>query len=281
MAADETENDSKKSRFSMRNSLNFLKFSNFKAENSDASNSYSSDEQDNKNNTNRDRDSLRRIKVTSGLKSEEDNLVTYRGAGEDEDFDAQIPASIKNKEMWRWQFLQMDLPGMVLRELTLHSVGRAEILKAQQHFKRARRDFMKYVAFNHRDELLRAGVLPEGIESLRNGKSPENFNVHVKVPFEYGGTIDFSNLIIIQTHPYHDEIHRFIDMQMLQYPKGKKAKLVYMPIPAGKVYLTGQTAFSSGGGLNRSDRSIFANWTNETFSEISYMGLLGRSEGSR
>ena len=144
----------------------------------------------------------------------------------------------------------------------------------QKAFKRTRRDFLKYVGYHHINELLAAGMSEEAIKLVKKGKAPENFNIHRRVPFEYGGTNSFSNLVLIQTHPFHTEIHRFIDMQTLNQPNFKPRKL-FLPAPKGKVYFSGEIEVSSGG-TSRHDRSVYAGFLESTFEYIEQRSMLGR-----
>ena len=114
----------------------------------------------------------------------------------------------------------------------------------------------------------------DAIKLVKKGKAPENFNIHIRVPFDYGGTNSFSNLVLIQTHPFHTEIHRFIDMQTLAQPNLKPRKL-YLPSPKGKVYFPGEIEISSGG-TSRHDRSVYAGFLESTFEMIAQKSSLGR-----
>ncbi len=147
----------------------------------------------------------------------------------------------------------------------------SELRKA---FKRTRRDFLKYVGYHHVNELMAAGMNEEAVKLVKKGKAPENFNIHIRIPFDYGGTNNFNNLVLIQTHPYHTEIHRFIDMQTLSQPNLKPRKL-YLPAPKGKVYFPGEIELS-GGGTSRHDRSVYAGFLESTFEMIQQRSVLGR-----
>lgn len=193
-----------------------------------------------------------------------------------------IPKTIRNRSMWEKQFAQMNLPNVPLQEIHLKSISAEEVIKMQKGFSRIRKEFIKYVAYNLKKQLVALGLLPFEIEEMQNGKSPENFNVHIKVPFDYGGLLDFDNLIMIPTHPYTDEIYKYIDMQLLQYPVGKPATILYMPVPRGKVFhMRGGTIIGGDGGLSMGDRSVSAGWSEGTSQEVAMMSLTGRSEGSR
>lgn len=180
-----------------------------------------------------------------------------------------------DRSMWEWQMSQMDLPNMELLEVNYVMLDPRWRLELRKAFKRARRDFLKYVGYHHVNELLSAGIDEEGIRKIKKGKAPENFNVHVRVPFDYGGTNDFSNLVLIQTHPFHVAIHKFIDMQTLSQPQGSKPRRLFIPAPKGKVYIPGVIEISSGG-KDKHDRSVYAGFLESTFEIIAQKSVMGR-----
>ena len=179
-----------------------------------------------------------------------------------------------DRSLWEWQFSQMNLPNMELIEVNYVMLDANWLSELRKAFKRTRRDFLKYVGYHHVNELIAAGMDEEDIKLVKKGKAPENFNVHVRVPFDYGGTNSFSNLVLIQTHPYHNEIHRFIDMQTLIQSNLKPSKL-FLPSPPGKVYTPGEIEISSGG-TSRHDRSVYAGFLESTFEIIAQRSMMGR-----
>ena len=180
----------------------------------------------------------------------------------------------EDKALWEWQFQQTGLTNMDLIEVEFVPLDAAWLLELRKAFKRTRRDFLKYVGYHHVNELLAAGMTEDAIKLVKKGKAPENFNIHIRVPFDYGGTNSFSNLVLIQTHPFHTEIHRFIDMQTLAQPNLKPRKL-FLPSPKGKVYFPGEIEISSGG-TSRHDRSVYAGFLESTFEMIAQKSSLGR-----
>lgn len=182
--------------------------------------------------------------------------------------------SPEDRGLWEWRFKQTGLVNMDLIEADYVPLDAAWLLELRKAFKRTRRDFLKYVGYHHVNELLAAGMGDDAIKLVKKGKAPENFNIHIRIPFEYGGTNSFSNLVLIQTHPYHTEIHRFIDMQTLSQPNFKPRKL-FLPAPKGKVYFPGDIEISSGG-TSRHDRSVYAGFLESTFEMIAQRSSLGR-----
>lgn len=189
---------------------------------------------------------------------------------------AAMPAEeTGDRSMWEWQMSQMELPNMDLIEANYIMLDPRWRLELRKAFKRARRDFLKYVGYHHVNELMAAGLLEEDIAKIKKGKAPENFNVHVRIPFDYGGTNDFSNLVLIQTHPFHVNIHKLLDMQILSRPQGMKPRRLFIPAPKGKVYFPGVIEVSSGG-KDKHDRSVYAGFLESTFEIIAQKSSLGR-----
>lgn len=185
-----------------------------------------------------------------------------------------VAAQQEDRSLWEWKFQQTGLVNMDLIEVDFVPLDPGWLLELRKAFKRTRRDFLKYVGYHHVNELLVAGMNDEAIKLVKKGKAPENFNIHIRVPFDYGGTNSFSNLVLIQTHPFHTEIHRFIDMQTLSQPNLKPRKL-FLPAPKGKVYFPGEIEVSSGG-TTRHDRSVYAGFLESTFEMIAQKSSLGR-----
>ena len=178
--------------------------------------------------------------------------------------------------MWEWQLENFNLPGMELQEamLVIQSLNWKNDMK--KAFKRARRDFLKFVGYHHREECLQAGVDEEGLKLLKKGRSPENFNVHMKIPLDYLGTNDFSNLCLIKTYPFHIDIHKFLDLQIAKQAGLGKPRRLLIPVPRGKVYVPEVVDFAPGG-KDKHDRSVYAGFLESTFEIIKLKSSMGRS----
>ena len=168
------------------------------------------------------------------------------------------------------------MPGMALAEVSYSPLDKDWHLDMIKGFKRIRRDFLKYVAYHNLDDLVTAGVSDEGIKMLKSGRAPENFDIHIKIPLEYGGNNEFSNLCLIQTRPFHETIHKFVDMQTSNLHEGEILRSIFIPIPKGKVYIP-EVEVSIGGGRKRADKSVYAGFLADTFKEIAIKSMYGRS----
>ena len=191
---------------------------------------------------------------------------------------AQMPHPVESKgdrSTWEWQMSQLDLPNMELQEVNFVMLNAQWKLELRKAFKRARRDFLKYVGYHNVNELLAIGLTEEDIRKIKKGKACENVNVHVKIPFDYGGTNDFSNLVLMQTHPFHADLHKLIDMQIAPQQRGGLPKRLFVPVPAGKVYVPGDIVVSSGG-KGKHDRSVYAGFLESTFEAIAQRSAMDR-----
>lgn len=102
-------------------------------------------------------------------------------------------------------------------------------------YQRTRTTFLKLIAYSEVASLIKFGLDDSEISRLKEGITPENFNTHIKIPFDFGGSLDFENFSFIRTHQTHSNIHRILDMQITNgfFLKHKK---IYIPIFEGKFY---------------------------------------------
>lgn len=190
----------------------------------------------------------------------------------------KIPRPVEStgdRSDWEYQLTQLDLPNMELQEVNFVMLNAQWKLELRKAFKRARRDFLKYVGYHNVNELIAIGLTDDDIRKIKKGKASENVNVHIKIPFDYGGTNDFSNLILMQTHPFHADLHKFIDMQISRQQQGGLPKRLFVPVPAGKVYVPGDIVVSSGG-KGKHDRSVYAGFLESTFEAIAQRSAMDR-----
>lgn len=178
-------------------------------------------------------------------------------------------------KFWEAKFQEMNFPGMDLVEATAYPISMSDKIERKKQYKRVKRDFLKYVAYNFVNDLRNAGLDEDSIFYFKKGIMPENFNVHLKVPFDYTGSVDFSNMVLIQNRPYHEDIHRFMDMQMDGMPVGTLPEKLYIPVPTGKVYIP-LTMYTGSGGKGKHDRSVYAGYSESAFKRLAQKTMMGR-----
>lgn len=110
-----------------------------------------------------------------------------------------------------------------------------EMNRAFDRYYNLRARFFKLIGYSEQNECLKAGLTEEDIICLQNGFAPENFNIHLKIPADFGGLAEFENFSLIKTHPYHDNIHQIIDMQ-IENNFLRIHKKIFLPWFEGKFY---------------------------------------------
>lgn len=95
--------------------------------------------------------------------------------------------------------------------------------------------FFKLLGYSDTDECRHAGLSEQDIDCLRRGFAPENYNIHLKIPADFGGSLNFDNFSLIRTRPHHSCIHRIIDMQ-IENNFLRVYKKIFLPWFEGKFY---------------------------------------------
>lgn len=137
-------------------------------------------------------------------------------------------------------YLHSLLPKYGLNKMTLilkdyTSQSWKEMRSAFSDYQRARTTFLKLIAYSEVANLIKLGLNEDEIARLKEGITPENFNTHVKIPFDFGGSFDFNNFSFIRTHHTHSNIHRILDMQIAKGFFLKQQK-IFVPYFEGKFY---------------------------------------------
>ncbi len=176
---------------------------------------------------------------------------------------------------WETKFQQMNFPGMDLVEATAYPLTVLEKVNLRKQYKRIKKDFLRYLSYNYVNDLRSAGMSEDNIFYFKKGIIPENFNVHLKIPFDYTGQVDFSNMVLIQNYPFHEDIHKFIDMQMEGMDINMRPLKMYIPVPTGKIYIP-LTMYTGSGGKGKHDRSVYAGFSESTFKTLAQKNMPGR-----
>ncbi len=198
-----------------------------------------------------------------------------RALAESEDMFKSANQAVKDQDYWASRFNQLNFAGMDLMAVSYFGLGSQDLFEQHMLLKRVSRDFVRLLSYNYTMELRSAGVSEEGIFYMKKGKIPENFTVHLKYPLEYGGTIDFGNMVFMQDKPFHDLIHSYLDEQMITPTGISYPPLLYVPTPVGKIYVP-FGMFTGSGGKNKQDRSVYAGYSKAAFDKIALRAMPGR-----
>lgn len=204
-----------------------------------------------------------------------ENAWLERALAESDDLLREAHQSEKGQDYWAMRFNQLNFPGMDLMAVTYFGSFTYDLLEQHLLLKRVTRDFVRLLSYNYTMDLRSAGVSEEGIFYMKKGKIPENYTVHLKYPLEYGGAIDFNNMVFMQDKPFHDIIHRYLDEQMVTPAGIAYPTLLYVPTPVGKIYVP-FGLFTGSGGKNKQDRSVYAGFSKAAFDKIALKAMPGR-----
>lgn len=127
------------------------------------------------------------------------------------------------------------LKNIVLVERDYEPQTWQEMAKIFLDYNHLRYYFFKLLAYSNIKECLSAGLTGEDIELLKDGVAPENYNTHIKIPFDFGGKLDYNNLSLMKTHSSHHKLHRLIDMQ-IESDFLRTYKKIFVPYFEGKIY---------------------------------------------
>ena len=150
-------------------------------------------------------------RVNSALKVEKENFVG-RLKGEDIKFD-----DVKMKQI-----------KYVKRSPEELSAFRKEFNSS------VRKDFLKELS-KDTNKLKVAGISDTDILKLRNGRVPDGWQVHHKLPLDDSGTNAYNNLVLIKNNPYHKAITNYQNSITKGFKVGS-SNSVKWPIIKGNIY---------------------------------------------
>ncbi len=181
---------------------------------------------------------------------------------------------VRDQKYWEDLFNQMNFPGMDL--MAVSYFGAFDIPEKRAQFRRMSRDFLRHLSYQYPMDLRAAGVSEEGIFYMKKGKLPENFTVHMKYPLEYGGTVDFKNMVLIQEKPFHNFIHIYLEKQLIGKDGLQTPPLLYVPVPPTRIYVP-FGLFTGSGGKNKQDRSAVSGYSTSELAALAMRAMPGRS----
>jgi len=145
-------------------------------------------------------------------------------------------------QYWLEQFQKTNLQDMDLVALQLIRHYERDLGAECQQLKNQVPLFLSGLVQAHMGELRIAGLSDEQIANLTEGKLPVNWTVHLKYPLAYGGTIIPDNLVLIPEHPFHEDLHHFINQQIATNAGVISPAVLYVPVPKVPVYVPYGTA---------------------------------------
>lgn len=133
------------------------------------------------------------------------------------------------------KILNLKLPKLTIIERAYDPQSWQEMSNFFEEYQRVRTYFFKLLGYSDIKLCQEAGLNKVDIKCLQSGCAPENFNSHIKIPFDFGGNLDFTNFSLVKTHPLHDNIHKIIDIQ-IENNYLRTHKKIFLPWFEGKIY---------------------------------------------
>jgi len=132
----------------------------------------------------------------------------------------------------------VTLPGVKTKTITYFKRARAEYDELRSVFdNKVRKEFAESLVKDPEKlaKLRAAGLDDDAIKRLADGKMPDGYQVHHKIPIDDGGTNSFDNLVLIKNEPYHKTISN-AQKELTSALKDGESKVIDFPIPDGFIY---------------------------------------------
>ena len=138
---------------------------------------------------------------------------------------------------WLTQFQKTNLSDMDLVALQSIRHYERDLMAECQQLKNQIPVFLTWLVQTHISELRIAGLSEEQIAGLTEGKLPVNWTVHLKYPLAYVGAITQDKLVLMPEHPFHEDLHHFINQQIATNAGVISPAVLYVPVPRSPVYV--------------------------------------------
>ncbi len=159
--------------------------------------------------------------------------------GKVDDFFRTAPTSGGDTFTGTLRGTRVELPGVSVRSITYTKRSSEELRALRSAFDSTERaGFVRSLASDPAKvaQLRRAGLSDDQIRMLADGRIPQGWQVHHKLPLDDGGTNDYSNLVLIKNEPYHKVITNAQNAATRGMTEGQTRQIAEWPIPPGFVY---------------------------------------------
>lgn len=139
---------------------------------------------------------------------------------------------------WKLRGEDIVLRNVKLKEIEYIKRSTDELNILRKEFNSSiRKKFIEDLS-NNIDYLKKIGFSDIDILKMRNGRVPNGWQVHHKLPLDDSGTNSFDNLVLIKNEPYHKVITNYQNSFSRNLEIGEIKKIDW-PIPEGKIYPKG------------------------------------------
>ena len=136
---------------------------------------------------------------------------------------------------WKLRGKDVTLTDVQVQEISYVKRNSTELKSLRGEFnKTTRRTFLENLG-NNAEYLRNAGFSETDIQKIQNGRVPNGWQVHHKLPLDDSGTNSFDNLVLIQNEPYHKVITNYQN-GIARRMKIGDIQTVEWPMLNGKIY---------------------------------------------
>ena len=136
---------------------------------------------------------------------------------------------------WKLRGEYVTLDGVNVQQVSYVKRNSTELKKLRCEFNSTTRKAFLENLGDSVERLRNAGFSESDILKIQNGRVPEGWQVHHKLPLDDSGTNSFENLILIKNEPYHKVITNYQN-SISRYMKIGETQIVQWPMPRGNVY---------------------------------------------
>lgn len=167
---------------------------------------------------------------------------------------------IFGKEYYRDLIAKAGLPEMPITKVNLNTNLQINKQSFYTNLIKLSKKFVQFIAFNNITDLFKLNQSFENIELMKNKIIPENLSIYIRIPPNYDGKLEFTNLFLIPTYPFKQILDNFITEQIIIYNKQTRNKTInyptelYIPNPTDMVFIPALKGFTSPGGNTSTDK---------------------------
>ena len=136
---------------------------------------------------------------------------------------------------WKLRGEYVTLDGVNVQQVSYVKRNSTELKKLRCEFNSTTRKAFLENLGDSVERLRNAGFSESDILKIQNGRVPEGWQVHHKLPLDDSGINSFENLILIKNEPYHKVITNYQN-SISRYMKIGETQIVQWPMPRGNVY---------------------------------------------
>lgn len=126
----------------------------------------------------------------------------------------ELPSPQQMEHLLQQQIIALGLKNISLKLIDFRPLSWEKKHQFSEEQVRGRKIFLKILGYSHTELCLSSGLTDKDIKLLKQSISPENYCVHIKIPFEFGGQPSLDNMCLVKTHPIHDSIHALLEFQL-------------------------------------------------------------------